>query len=228
MFFWTVYVLLAFTARGSIWGPGLTGIVIVVTALHLWNFSLDIPCLVRSLLLLFHWGEFVLVTSSFDGFLFNNTVLLPIFMVMAVVESHYTPVRPCFAGFSLALSGLFLRWVAIATAGRSFSHDSEKLPPQLVTTGVYATVRHPSYLGWFMFTLGVHLLLPAPGVGVIAVLVTLAFFSQRVEHEERLLDITFGERHRCYKKRVVSGLPLMHWPLLRFRPNSEQGSVEES
>ena len=227
MLFWTLYVLLAFTARGSILGPGLTGVVIVVTLLHVWNFRLDVPCLVRSLLLLFHWGEFVLVTSSFDGFLFNNTVLLPIFVVAAVVESHYTPLRPCFAGFFVALGGLLLRWRAILTAGQSFSHDSERLPPQLVTTGVYATVRHPSYLGWFMFTLGVNMLLPAPGVGALAVLVTLAFFSQRVEREERLLDIKFGERHRHYKNRVVGGLPLTNWPLLCFRPNCEQGSVEE-
>lgn len=57
----------------------------------------------------------------------------------------------------MVLCGEGLRKAAMLTAGSNFNHivQNEKAQSHvLVTSGVYAYFRHPSYVGWFYWSIG--------------------------------------------------------------------------
>ncbi|CAM9885043.1 unnamed protein product, partial [Ectocarpus sp. 13 AM-2016] len=61
------------------------------------------------------------------------------------------------AGVALALIGHCFRVGAMWTAGSNFNHEimqRREESHQLVTRGVYRFLRHPSYFGWFWWSLG--------------------------------------------------------------------------
>ncbi|CAN0535280.1 unnamed protein product, partial [Ectocarpus sp. 8 AP-2014] len=61
------------------------------------------------------------------------------------------------AGVALALIGHWFRVGAMWTAGSNFNHEimqRREESHQLVTSGVYRFLRHPSYFGWFWWSLG--------------------------------------------------------------------------
>lgn len=62
-----------------------------------------------------------------------------------------------FLGLFMVLCGEGLRKAAMLTAGSNFNHivQNEKAQSHvLVTSGVYAYFRHPSYVGWFYWSIG--------------------------------------------------------------------------
>lgn len=62
-----------------------------------------------------------------------------------------------FAGLLMVLCGEGLRKAAMLTAGSNFNHivQNEKAQSHvLVTDGVYSYFRHPSYVGWFYWSIG--------------------------------------------------------------------------
>lgn len=57
----------------------------------------------------------------------------------------------------MVVFGECLRKAAMLTAGSNFNHvvQNEKSETHtLVTSGVYAWFRHPSYVGWFYWSIG--------------------------------------------------------------------------
>lgn len=80
-------------------------------------------------------------------------------------------------GLLMVLCGDSLRKAAMLTAGSNFNHivQNEKARSHvLVTSGVYAFFRHPSYVGWFYWSTGTQVrfrsarsfwLFPACGAG---------------------------------------------------------------
>ena len=61
------------------------------------------------------------------------------------------------AGLLLVFFGEVLRKVAMFTAMSNFNHYVRHVKEeghQLVTHGVYAHCRHPSYVGWFYWSIG--------------------------------------------------------------------------
>jgi protein-S-isoprenylcysteine O-methyltransferase Ste14 len=111
------------------------------------------------------------------------------------------------AGAVLALTGaLFAAW-SKAWLGRHF-------PPQLgvqedhrlVTSGPYAVVRHPMYLGIIDFVIGSSLFfndVALFGAGLLFVL----YLSIQIRIEERMFDRHFGEEWRAYRERVPALFP---------------------
>ena len=60
-------------------------------------------------------------------------------------------------GLLMVVFGECLRKAALFTAGSNFNHvvQNEKSETHtLVTSGVYAWFRHPSYVGWFYWSIG--------------------------------------------------------------------------
>ncbi|KAL2271757.1 hypothetical protein VTJ83DRAFT_1128 [Remersonia thermophila] len=115
-------------------------------------------------------------------------------------------------GVALVAAGQTIRSLAMAHAGRSFNHHVQRHRRpghELVTTGIYAVLRHPSYFGFFWWAIGTQL---AMGnvvclVGYAAVLVR--FFRRRVREEEKFLVSFFGEDYEAYRKRVRVGIPFV-------------------
>lgn len=80
---------------------------------------------------------------------------------------------------------------------------------ELVTGGVYAYLRHPSYFGFFWWGLGTQLLL-GNGICFVGYAVVLwRFFSERIAKEEELLVGFFGAEYEGYRRRTRVGIPFI-------------------
>ncbi|KAM4871989.1 protein-S-isoprenylcysteine O-methyltransferase isoform 2-T2 [Thomomys bottae] len=115
-------------------------------------------------------------------------------------------------GLLMVVFGECLRKAAMFTAGSNFNHvvQNEKSDTHtLVTSGVYAWFRHPSYVGWFYWSIGTQVMLCNPICGVVYALTVWRFFRDRTEEEEISLIHFFGEEYLEYKKRVPTGLPFI-------------------
>ena len=115
-------------------------------------------------------------------------------------------------GAVIVICGELLRKVAMFTAGSNFTHivqTRKRDHHKLVTSGVYALFRHPSYVGWFYWSLGTQVLLCNPVCLVGYVAASWMFFSERIYHEEIGLINFFGEDYVKYKQSVGTGIPFV-------------------
>ena len=115
-----------------------------------------------------------------------------------------------FLGLFVALFGLGLRVLALFTAGQNFTHlvaHRRASHHQLVQSGVYSLCRHPGYVGWSLWVLGIQLLLRNFYTGILSVAAIFCFFVPRIRHEEMTLVVFFGDDYLQYAKRVGAGLP---------------------
>ena len=76
----------------------------------------------------------------------------------------------------------------------------------LVTTGVYGLIRHPSYLGLLVSSLGWGLAFRA-GVGVLLAVALIPPLLARINAEERLLYSEFGAEYEAYRARTSRLIP---------------------
>ena len=81
---------------------------------------------------------------------------------------------------------------------------------QLVTSGIYSLCRHPSYVGWFYWSIGTQIILCNPLCAVAYAITSWKFFSERVFEEEMTLLHFFGREYVDYQSKVPTGLPLIH------------------
>ncbi|KAL2881414.1 farnesyl cysteine-carboxyl methyltransferase [Colletotrichum sp. CLE4] len=113
-------------------------------------------------------------------------------------------------GLLLVGIGQTVRSAAMVTAGQSFNHTVQHYRAEshtLVTGGVYAYFRHPSYFGFFWWAIGTQLVM-GNVVSLVAYAVVLwYFFSKRIRHEEELLVRFFGQDYEDYRKRVGTMIP---------------------
>ena len=61
------------------------------------------------------------------------------------------------------------------------------------------TFRHPSYAGWFLWSLGSQLILVNPFCLLAYAYVSFSFFSERIYCEEFMLLKFFGKEYREYQ-----------------------------
>jgi len=110
-------------------------------------------------------------------------------------------------GVALFAAGGALRLWPVFVLGRRFSGLVAIQPGhELVTTGIYAVVRNPSYLGLLVNALGWALAFRS-GPGVLLALLTLLPLAARIRAEERLLQSQFGAAYDAYRRRTWRLLP---------------------
>jgi protein-S-isoprenylcysteine O-methyltransferase Ste14 len=77
---------------------------------------------------------------------------------------------------------------------------------KLVTTGIYAHVRHPQYLGFLLLTLGMNILWVA--ISTLLLWPVLAILYYRLaKKEDKELEERFGEEYRKYERNVPMLIP---------------------
>jgi protein-S-isoprenylcysteine O-methyltransferase Ste14 len=117
---------------------------------------------------------------------------------------------PVIAGIALIVAGVGLRAWSIATLGRFFQYQIEiQAGHQVVTTGPYRYVRHPSYTGIALVLAGFAL-----ASGDVLSLVAVAVLgglglAVRIRAEERQLTEALGadyERFAAHRKRLIPGV----------------------
>jgi protein-S-isoprenylcysteine O-methyltransferase Ste14 len=80
----------------------------------------------------------------------------------------------------------------------------------LVTTGVYALVRHPMYAGFWLMALGQALLLPNWVAGPAGLVGFGILFFGRVAREEAMMIKAFGDEYRIYMRRTARVVPWLY------------------
>jgi len=94
------------------------------------------------------------------------------------------------AGVLLVTMGQVFRSGAMIEAKNNFTHliQVDKMKTHiLVTTGVYSIVRHPSYFGWFWWSIGTQLILCNPICTILYAGAAWVFFKERIPFEEECL-----------------------------------------
>lgn len=112
-------------------------------------------------------------------------------------------------GLALALSGLALRYAAIATLGEAFTWRVAAAPTQaLRREGLYAWCRHPSYLGGLLAGVGLLMLCGAwpPLLGFV--LVHGGLVAWRIRREDAALAASHGAAWVAYAAEVPALWPL--------------------
>ena len=72
----------------------------------------------------------------------------------------------------------------------------------LITNGVFRLTRNPMYLGMTLMLLGIALMLGSTTPLAVVVVLAVLFDRLFITPEERMLEETFGDEFRAYRKRV--------------------------
>lgn len=116
------------------------------------------------------------------------------------------------SGYTLILLGFLLSVLALKALGDNWTgmdYYRIKIDQRLVTSGVYAFVRHPIYLSVLLEIIGFELIansflsmvLPAIGFWVL---------YKHIILEEELLELKFKGEYRLYKRRVKMLVPYVY------------------
>jgi protein-S-isoprenylcysteine O-methyltransferase Ste14 len=110
-------------------------------------------------------------------------------------------------GVVLFTAGSALRLWPVFVLGHRFSGLVAIQPGHtLVTSGVYGLIRHPSYLGLLVGSLGWGLAFRS-GVGVLLAALMIPPLLARIRAEERLLRTEFGAEYDAYRARTSRLIP---------------------
>lgn len=134
-------------------------------------------------------------------------------LVASAEHFHLPPLLPrgtatMVAGFALLVAGASVRIAAIRSLARHFRYELRVADGQrLVDTGLYARIRHPSYLGLILITVGAALVFSSV-LGVLAALALLGGATfVRIREEERVLREAFGQAYADYSARTWRLVP---------------------
>ena len=150
------------------------------------------------------------VLGRIGGWLFTRRSWLPVPLALALLLIRFreAPASPVLwvAGAAIVGAGEALRLWAVHHIGVISRTRSDRLGP-LVSSGPFARVRNPLYLGnialWVGFAVSARLLWLAP---VVAIVLALEYHAI-VRWEEGLLTARRGDEYRAYLARVPRWLP---------------------
>jgi protein-S-isoprenylcysteine O-methyltransferase Ste14 len=114
------------------------------------------------------------------------------------------------AGVALILIGMALRAYAIRALGRYFVITVAVEPnQQVVESGPYRLIRHPSYTGALLALLGIALALTNWASLAAIILGNAVGFGYRVMVEERALSCALGQSYSVYMRRTRRLIPFI-------------------
>lgn len=113
-------------------------------------------------------------------------------------------------GLFIISTGIIFRIWAIYTLGNHFTATVQiKQDHQLITSGPYSIVRHPSYLGAMWAMVGTSVFLNSI-IGIIISVVCMFYaYYIRITTEERALSDLFGKEYSEYQKKVKKLIPFI-------------------
>jgi len=111
----------------------------------------------------------------------------------------------------LCVSQIIRSW-GMVTAGESFNHiiqTRRKDNHVLVTRGIYNIFRHPSYVGFFYWSIATQLVLGNTLHFFLATVMSWGFFNRRIAYEEESLCHHFPDDYPSYVARTYMGIPFI-------------------
>lgn len=186
---------------GTSFGLGLVGRLVLVYMPHDTVFLCGLKLYVLSLCL-FHLSEFwcqsyynsrdsTFTSNLYSAYLLNHSIEYNLAIAMSFVEyfaEYFVPsyfVQKVFlcVGLVVMCLGHVLRIGAQITAKSSFNHriQLDKGDDVLVTWGFYSLTRHPSYVGWFIWSVGTQIMLCNPLCILLFYKASIWFFRERIQ-----------------------------------------------
>lgn len=178
---------------------------------------------ITTLLLVYHLNEFIGLAFfrpeqlEPDAFLLFHSVFYQIAFILIFgeffLEFHFFPKSKMWLvqklywlKFSIAVIGLAIRFCAFWELGSNFDHCIYKgsSVDRLVTSGIYKYERHPSYVGYFLFNLGLNASLGNLFTLLLTGAFFVYFFKRRIFLEEKIMLAKFGKGAYEYKNIVGS------------------------
>ncbi|KAL6547269.1 hypothetical protein OROMI_022990 [Orobanche minor] len=177
-------------------------------------------------IIFFHCSEYVLAAAihgknsvSLKSLLISRNYILAMVcsLVEYFVEIYFVPETKGHwlisnTGLAMVVAGEVIRKLAIVTAGRSFTHLIKRYHEEhhiLITHGVYKYIRHPSYCGFFIWSVGTQIMLCNPLATLVFAVVVWRFFQQRIPYEESFLMQFFGSNYEEYARWTTCGVPFI-------------------
>lgn len=175
----------------------------------------------------FHYSEYLTIsfanpqTLSTDTFMLNHSIPYIIAATTSwlefIVEVYFWPslkgsLTILYIGIVMCVLGEIVRKLAIVTASTSFNHIVQYHKSEdhvLVTHGIYRLMRHPSYAGWFWWSIGTQIILTNPTCIILYAIVSWKFFYERILIEEVTLVNFFQEKYIEYQHTTPTGVPFV-------------------
>jgi len=115
------------------------------------------------------------------------------------------------AGGSLFVAGLILRWYAIIYLGRFFTVNVAIADDhQVIQTGPYRWVRHPSYSGGLLMILGFCVCMGNLASLLVIMVPCTGVLLWRMRIEEAALRAALGEPYAAYMRSTRRLIPLIY------------------
>ena len=125
--------------------------------------------------------------------------------------NYKLPAFSLWLGPALMVAGVWLFWRSHADLGKNWSVTLELAQDhQLVTQGVYSTIRHPMYASFFLMALAQAALLPNWLSGWSALVAVSVLYLVRKPHEEAMMLSHFGQEYKAYMLKSGGILPHLY------------------
>lgn len=151
--------------------------------------------------------KFLLVT------MITASLFLPVlylFTPLLAFADYRLPVLVPWIGTPVMVIALWLFWRSHADLGQNWSVSLElRENHELVTHGIYRTIRHPMYASIWLWSISQAMLLQNWLAGGCALLTFAALYFLRTPREEQLMCEAFGEEYREYMRKTGRLFPRM-------------------
>ena len=140
------------------------------------------------------------ILGLFDRLRFNEILRQGIGLLLVAVCAYFANLDSGLVsiGLGLAVAGQIFR---IYAAG--FIHKNK----QLATTGPYALVRHPLYLGNFLIMVGFTIAAANLYVALAVIVFWLVWYPAAISYEDTKLERIFEDEWRSWSKNIRAVIP---------------------
>jgi protein-S-isoprenylcysteine O-methyltransferase len=116
-------------------------------------------------------------------------------------------------GLIMTVVGQYFRIAALFTGKSNFTHKVQMTKRKnhvLVKHGIYSICRHPSYTGFFIWSVGIEIMCINPLCTIAFAYILFNFFKYRIQGEEKYLIRFFGMEYIKYRKSVGILIPFVN------------------
>lgn len=145
----------------------------------------------------------ILVSGTFSIIFLNVVCRKYIISLIASISLFWI-------GSICIVTGVFLRVYSVLTLGKFFTLSVQVTSKQkIIQTGPYKYVRHPAYSGSILSLIGIAFSFR----DIIGIILTIAIitiiYRYRIKVEEKMLEKTFPDSYKEYKKRTKKIIPFI-------------------
>ncbi len=153
--------------------------------------------------------EFALMAASLTGLGIVPCIYVATH-ILRFADYSFVPVAS-YLGIAVDIAALWLFYRTHRDLGHNWSVSLDlRERHTLVTSGVYATVRHPMYAGFWLMAVAQALLLPNWIAGPAGLVGFGILFFGRVRREEEMMIAAFGDEYRSYMQHTARVVPWLY------------------